>query len=233
MLGGDDARGQRRLALDAPDFVVAVDSGLHRVDALGLGADVVVGDLDSVDPARLARAREAGVEVQQYSADKDQTDTELALGLVNERFAARSAAAGRPRLSVVGGSGGRLDMFLADVMLLAGPLTEAFDLSAHLGAATIGLSRPGRRLRVEGVAGEQVSLLAVLGAVRGVTTEGLRWPLAAGVLVPGSTRGLSNEMVGTTASVEVEDGVLVVMRQGIVDPVAAVRSGPYDPSPGG
>src|SRR4051794_14608128 len=64
------------------DVVVAADSGLAHVFALGLTPDVVVGDLDSVTPTDLDRARDLGARIEQYPSDKDATDLELALDLV-------------------------------------------------------------------------------------------------------------------------------------------------------
>ena len=47
-----------------------------------------------------------------------------------------------------------------------------------------------------------------------LVTDGLRWRLDGDELVPGSTRGLSNEFVGATATVRVGEGVVLVVRPG-------------------
>jgi thiamine pyrophosphokinase len=49
--------------------------------------------------------------------------------------------------------------------------------------------------------------------VPGVTTEGLRWTLDGDLLVPGSTRGMSNEMTGDAAVVRVGGGTLLVVHE--------------------
>ena len=46
----------------------------------------------------------------------------------------------------------------------------------------------------------------------GVRTDGLRFPLHGEDLLPGSTRGISNELLGTTATVTVADGVLLAVQ---------------------
>src|SRR5690554_6081304 len=46
--------------------VVAVDSGLHRARSLGLGVDVVVGDMDSVRPDLLEAAAVAGARIVRH-----------------------------------------------------------------------------------------------------------------------------------------------------------------------
>jgi thiamine pyrophosphokinase len=66
-----------------------------------------------------------------------------------------------------------------------------------------------------------VSLLPVHGPARGVTTEGLLYPLAGEDLEPGTTRGVSNEMTAAEALVRVRDGVLLAVRPGpVADPPA-------------
>lgn len=235
VLGGDDGPDQRLVPLRTPDLVVVADSGLHRADALGLGVDHVVGDLDSVAPGRLAMAVKAGAEIHAHSADKDATDAELALRFAHDRFAVGSAdpPGERRRLVVIGGSTGRVDLLLADLLLLGGPFTEPFDTVAHIGPSTISVVRPGRPVAVRGGIGEQVSLLPVHGPAAGVATEGLRWPLVDAVLSAATTRGVSNELVREDATVQIDDGVLLVVQQGIVAPVNDRREGLYDPSPRG
>src|SRR5690348_11873254 len=60
-------------------IVIAADSGLEHARALGVPVDLVVGDLDSVDPAVLDAAIADGVTVERHPAAKDATDLELAL----------------------------------------------------------------------------------------------------------------------------------------------------------
>jgi thiamine pyrophosphokinase len=59
-----------------------------------------------------------------------------------------------------------------------------------------------------------VSLLPAHGIARGVRTDGLLYPLNDEDLPPGTTRGVSNELVGTDAMVRVRDGVLLAVQPG-------------------
>ncbi|MCU0273158.1 MAG: thiamine diphosphokinase, partial [Acidimicrobiales bacterium] len=93
--------GPDGVTVPAADVVVAADSGLHHALTLGLTVDVLIGDLDSVDPALVARAGR----VVQHPADKDATDLELALD-----EALRHAP---DRVFVVASAGGRLDHAVA------------------------------------------------------------------------------------------------------------------------
>ena len=67
---------------------------------------------------------------------------------------------------------------------------------------------------IEGEPGDVVTLLPVGGPATGVTTEGLRWELRSDTLEPGSTHGVSNELVGHRAVVGIAGGVLLAIHGG-------------------
>jgi thiamine pyrophosphokinase len=191
--------------LDGPaDLVIAVDSGLHVAQDLGVAVDLVVGDLDSVATDRLERAVADGATVDRHPVDKDVTDLELALD--------DALAAGTDRVVVLASAGGRLDHLLGLVAALSHPRLDGVEVEAHVGPARVLPVRD--RLRLDGRPGELVSLLAVGGPATGVRTEGLKWPLEDATLEPGSGWGLSNRFVTTSAAVEVACGRLVVVVPG-------------------
>jgi thiamine pyrophosphokinase len=185
-------------------LVVAADSGLHLALAGRWPIDLVIGDLDSVDPERLELAVAAGARVDRHPAAKAATDLELALD------AAIDAGAGR--IVVVGGHGGRVDHFLANVLLLGSDRFASVSISALLGSAWVHLVRDAATW--SGERGDLVTLLALHGAATGITTSGLLYPLDRATLHVGSTRGVSNEHVETSAGVAVESGVLAVVLPG-------------------
>jgi len=190
--------------LDPGAIVIAADAGVHEAERLGLHVDLLVGDLDSADAAAVARVEAAGGRVERHPADKDASDLELAL--------VAAAVADARHVLVLGGDGGRLDHLLGNAFLLASDRFADMRIDAVLGAARVHVVRNERAM--EGAVGELASLFAVGGPAYGVTTEGLRWRLDAEELLPGSTRGLSNEFAGSNASVRVGDGVVLVVRPG-------------------
>lgn len=210
--------------------VIAADAGLLLANTLGLRVDHVVGDLDSVGADAVERAVQQGAIVHRHEADKDATDSALALDLAMALLG--DAEDGRPgSVTLLGRGGGRLDHLLADLLVLGAPALAAADVTAHLGPATISVVRPGSPRRLAGRAGEQVSLLPLNGVARGVTTAGLRWALTGAGLSAGTTRGLSNEFVARGATVAIEAGVVLAVQPGTIAPSVAPRAGPYDPSP--
>ncbi|MEX1177940.1 MAG: thiamine diphosphokinase [Nitriliruptor sp.] len=190
--------------LPAATFVVAADGGLRLAGPLGLAVDLVIGDLDSVDPDQLDAAAAAGARVERHPVAKDATDLALALDA--------AVAAGATRVTVVGGAGGRADHLLANWLILAGSAYAAVDVRAWSAVARTDVVRAGRMTQLDAPVGSVVSLLPVHGPARGITTTGLRYPLTDGELPPGSSRGVSNQMSAPHATVVLTDGVLLAVR---------------------
>jgi thiamine pyrophosphokinase len=191
-----------RVAVPPARTVVAADGGLLRAGALGLAVDVVVGDLDSTTPEALAHAESTGARVVRHPPAKDATDLELALD--------EAVALGASRVLVIGSAEGRLDHLLGSLLLLAAERYVALELDALVGDALVHVVRAERRL--EGSAGELLTLVPLGGPATGVTTEGLEYPLAGETLEPGTTRGVSNVFSGTDARVALASGVLLAIR---------------------
>lgn len=185
----------------AADYVIAADSGLQQASSLGLTVDLVVGDMDSVDPELLSHAIAEGVQVETYPHTKDATDLELALS--------EAVKHGAKRVVIFGGTGGRIDHFLANALLLASPAWSDLDVDWLVDTSRVTAARS--RVELNGKAGDLVTLLAVGEPAGGVTTEGLEYGLSDDVLLASTTRGVSNVMVGKSATVTLRSGVLVVI----------------------
>lgn len=185
------------------DLVVAADGGAATLERAGSRVDRLVGDLDSADPGLVERLGRGGTEITRHPADKDASDTELAV--------AAALDAGATEVVLLGALGGvRFDHELANVLLLADP---AFGppLRIARGTTTARGVRDGGRLELTVGPGSLVTLLPVGGEVTGITTAGLRWPLDGATLQMGRSRGLSNEVLDAGASVRVGRGTLLVV----------------------
>lgn len=203
--GPPSGGGARELAAGAAFAVIAADSGLEAALKLGLDVTAVVGDMDSVDPAALAQATHAGVPVERHPEAKDATDLALALD---------AALARDPdRIVVVTGAGDRLDHTLSLAQLLASPRTAGVEVEAWIGNAHLSVIRDVAVLR--GAPGDLVSLVPLHGPALGVVTDGLLYPLRSEDLPVGSTRGVSNELAASEASVRLRSGVLVAVQPGM------------------
>ena len=195
----DDARWLENAAL-----VIAADGGAAALNRLSRHPDLLVGDLDSADAGLVARLEAEGAEIQRHPADKEATDTELAV--------VAALAAGATEVVILGALGGRrLDHELANLLLLAdGRLASVEARIAH-GPTTTRLLLGGGNVRLDGAPGGLVSLLPIGGDAVGVTTTGLRWALDGATLPLGASRGVSNEILTTPASVSLEHGQLLLV----------------------
>ncbi|MCB1256233.1 MAG: thiamine diphosphokinase [Microthrixaceae bacterium] len=200
-----------------PDLVVAADGGLDLALGLGYSPDHVVGDMDSVSSAALSRARSQGLQLTEVPVAKDASDYELALDLAVER--------GADHLMVIGGASGRLDHVFATLLTLthpkfAGLVIEGWLVDNYIAVINgrsarqddVGLSRSSSRAVVTGDVGDQLSVFALNGPATGVTTSGLRWVLDDALLTGGTSLGVSNELIESTASISATDGTLAVIK---------------------
>lgn len=192
-------------------LVIAADGGARHAIALGLRPDRWVGDGDSIDPAALEALAAAGVPIERAPAEKDESDTELALLAALE--------AGADAVTILGALGGvRIDHALANVGLLGHPALEGrpawlFDEQAtriSLLASPDAAGRPASR-DLAGRVGDLVSLVPTGESARGVTTRGLRYALVNEPLILGRTRGVSNVRTAPVARVSLGSGRLVLI----------------------
>lgn len=185
--------------------IVAVDSGLHAVHALGLRASAAIGDMDSVAHAELDAARGYGARLVTLSRDKDETDAHAALALALEWP--------HGRIVVATGGGGRLDHELGVLGAIFDPRLAGRAVELWRGDS-VAYALVGDAVRaVRTRAGEVVGLAAMHGAAGGIDTEGLRWALADARLEPHETRGASNEALGGRVVVRVREGRLLVVHE--------------------
>lgn len=189
------------------DLLIAADGAAARLHAAGRLPDLVVGDGDSLDAADRERLARLGVTFRDAPRDKDESDAELGLIAAIE--------AGARRITLVGALGGaRPEHAIANLLLLADPRLDEIDVVLLAGRSRlrrIGTASGPGRIELGGRTGDLVSLLPLAGPVEGVRTDGLRFPLADERLEPGPARGLSNELVGATATISSRRGRLLVV----------------------
>ena len=68
---------------------------------------------------------------------------------------------------------------------------------------------------VKPLASNLVSIFPFGGVAEGVSLSGFRWNLNDETLKPGSTRGLSNEILGNFGDISVRKGLLLVIQSGL------------------
>jgi thiamine pyrophosphokinase len=204
LLIGGAGPGREALSRIARDMnmIVAADSGLELALAAGLSPDLVVGDMDSLaDTSLLDPFRPARVRV--FPRDKDETDAEIGLRVMQESECGE--------VTLAGGGGGRIDHLLAIVALferVAPPcrwLTDFEDIWLVEGEAEF-----------LGWQGSTVSVFPVGEHAAGMRSQGLRWPLD-GLEFRRGYGGISNRVTAARVLITVNIGKLLVIRSSVND----------------
>ena len=199
IIGGADisdlAAVRRYLRPD--DFIIACDSGLRHVDALGLTPSLIVGDFDS------SPRPDTAVETIVLPCEKDDTDTV---------FAAKEALGrGFREFLLLGAAGGRLDHTLGNVAVLL--MLEAHGAHGLLVDDFSEMELVCQKPVLVPDSFAYFSLLAVDGEAAGVSVKNAKYPLEHAVITPAYPYGVSNEpLPGQTAGISVETGRLLLIK---------------------
>lgn len=178
------------------DLLIAADGGYAYAERLGLAADILLGDFDSL--GHIPRGGNCLV----LPREKDDTDMLAAARVGLEK--------GYRHFCLLGGTGGRMDHTLANIQLLAFLQKRGARgwLMAEQNVLTL---LAGGELRLAAGLSGYLSVLAYGGAAQGVFLEGLKYPLRDAALTPDFPIGTSNELMGVPARIAVEQGSLLII----------------------
>jgi thiamine pyrophosphokinase len=186
------------------DFIICADKGANNAARLGIWPDVLIGDFDSIEPPFLEQFKSAGVKIISYPAEKDETDTQLALDY---------AMSLKPKeIILTGALGKRPDHSLANIFLLLRADDAGMKCSIVESRGKIYLT--SKSMVIRGRPGDLVSILS-LGKAEGVDLTGFKYPSKDGVLdYRNPALGVSNELVGDKGNISVSSGVVLVFQIG-------------------
>ncbi|MBO4219651.1 MAG: thiamine diphosphokinase [Clostridia bacterium] len=185
---------------EAEDFVIAADSGYDLASRCGVTPDLLVGDLDSIRQISAA----SGIETVRVKAEKDFTDTMMAVDIALSR--------GFTEITVVGGLGGRVDHSLSNLFLLEYLNSKGIDAVICNGENEIRFLKNGSMSFRCGNY-RYFSLVAADPVASGVSVTGGKYPLKDAVIERTWQYAVSNEPAfpGAEISVSVENGSLFVI----------------------
>ena len=185
------------------DRVIAADKGFFYALELGIRPDFVLGDFDSLDEASKKKLDAYQDAMDVYPSVKDYTDTHLALE--------KALEFGADEITILGGTGTRLDHTWANVGLLEIPARQGvptYIVDAH---NRISMWNHGFEIKKEESFGDFVSLIPYTEKVTGLTLRGFFYEVTDFILTIGVSRGISNELIKETASVEFVSGELIMV----------------------
>lgn len=200
------------------ELLIAADSGMEFLFRNHLVPDVIAGDFDSVGQEAYEHfvgegmedasceetwKKDKKTEILRLNPIKDDTDTEFVI-----REAIRRGATS---ITVLGGTGTRLDHVMGNVHLLGIGLGCNVEIELVDGHNRVRMISSELVLEREKQFGDFVSILPFAGDAKGVTLKGFKYPLDKAVVKSFSSLGISNEIVEDKAVVQVEEGVLLVI----------------------
>ena len=200
----DDAFALDWLEQNEYDCMIAADSGMDFLHRNEIVPDIIAGDFDSADTDSVAYFQGLNnVHIIKLNPVKDDTDTEFVI-----REAIRRGAT---EITVLGATGTRLDHVLANVNLLGIGLEEDVLIELVDEHNRIRMIDSCVEIKKEEQFGSFLSVLPVKGDAKGVTLEGMKYPLQNADIACFSSLGVSNEITDEVAKVSVEQGVLLVI----------------------
>lgn len=183
--------------------IIAGDKGLEALYQLKIIPNHVVGDFDSVSPEILKfYKKQSQIIFHTYHAEKDNTDTDIALQLAIKLKSSR--------ITIMGALGRRMDHALANIHILKDALEANIPCQMIDEHNRIYLINKEMTLEKDKVYGKYVSLIPLTSTVEGLTLAGFKYPLHDYTLPIGTSLGISNEIVTDTAHIEMKNGILIV-----------------------
>ena len=187
---------EQEIWVNEGDYVIAADGGLKYLSDLGIKADMVLGDFDSLGYVPNHENKIL------HPAEKDDSDMMLAVK--------EGLRLGFDRFRIYGALGGRLDHTIANLQTLIylakqGAEGELIGKGVHITAIHNGAFRFGPEHK------GYISVFCLNGIAEGVWIRGLKYTLENSVLTSDRALGLSNEFIGVDSEIGVREGELVIL----------------------
>lgn len=202
--GGPPSHAALQAFLPDVGTIICADGGARHALKLGLRPDLVIGDFDSLSEAELNHLMAEGIPIERFSANKDQTDLELAL---------QAAMRHQPtRILLAAALGGRLDQQLANILLLTQSAWQGVRLGLVDEGQVAWLMRGPDQLQLSGQEGDTLSLVPLSAEVSGLSIEGVAWPLKQAQTTLGSTLTISNRFAATNVQINLDNGMALALQ---------------------
>ncbi len=184
------------------DTLIGVDRGALWLIRRGKIPSIALGDFDSVSASELREIKARVRQVKEYPSQKDKTDLELAID--------ESIKFQPKQVIIYGAIGSRFDHTVAAIGLLLnlqshniyGQIVDNFN--------KVYIVRRQYQQIIKTFPFKYVSIIPLSDQIT-VTLTGFTYNVSDFTLARMSTRGISNEIIGKKATVEVHEGVALVI----------------------
>ncbi len=185
-------------------FIIAADGGYVTLTKIKKKPDVLIGDFDSLEEAGIHEdmLEGKGFEIYRLPCEKDETDILAAIK--------HALKLGYDQFHIFGGTGDRVDHMMANIQCLI-----------YLANLNCKACLYGKDFEIKIIKNEKItyasntkgtiSILCIGDEAKGVTLTGLKYPLEHVTLRNDFPIGVSNEFFGMESSIQVENGVLLLI----------------------
>ena len=186
---------------ESADYIICADGGANQAYEWKVKVDSLIGDLDSIRPEALEYYRRMDISIRSFPPMKDETDTQLALKVLQEK--------GADEIILLGSMGGRPDHSLANLLstlsyVRAGIKILLLDTECQIWVTA-------SNIQIQGKPGDTVSLFSLSPKSQGVNLEGFQYPLNNADLYWDQPYAVSNVLLQQQGSISVRDGILAIM----------------------
>jgi len=187
-------------------YFIGADRGALYLLEEGIVPHEIIGDFDSLSEEEWELIRRKVKKIEKHRAEKDETDTDLAL--------LKAITYNPKEILVTGVTGGRLDHFEAAVRSLYHmkshyPHIEHKIINRH---NEISMLLPGKHKIVKNDQYRYLSFFSFEQAVENVTLRGVKYETTAERIEVGSSRFTSNELVGEEGYISFSSGICLMIR---------------------
>lgn len=187
-------------------LIISVDGGARHLETLGVTPDILLGDFDSISDIEMIQSKYPKARVIGFDARKDQTDSELALEIALESEC--------DDIVMIGVTGERLDHTFGNVFMMsrgvkrgvAVRLVDNYNVINYLEAPYLS------QMTLQGKKGDLVSIIPLKENVTGIETQGLEYIVKEGLILFGSSYGLSNVMESDCAQISLKTGAVLIIK---------------------
>jgi len=186
-------------------FIGADRGALYLIEEEIIPIDIV-GDFDSLTEEEWQRVSGIALNTQKVQAEKDETDTDLAL---------LKAVTYQPsEIYLTGVTGGRLDHFEAALrsvyrLQLANPQIQIKIINSH---NEIRILLPGEHTIIRDEKFRYISFFAYENEVENVTIRGLKYETTNDCIEIGTSRFTSNELISSLGYISFSSGICLMIR---------------------
>ena len=178
--------------------IFAVDKGIEICRDLNIFPEILIGDFDSAENSAVDWAVKNKIPIERHPVDKDLTDTQLALNLIDKK----------KFVIVTGIFGGRADHLFSNIFTCAVSKVKTCLADEH---EIIFFVNGGENFTVKFfVKPSAMSLLPITETVEGVTLKNVHWELDDATLKQNFPNAVSNRVESDTIKISARFGTLAV-----------------------